>query len=250
MEWSIGDIVRATGTTSRTLRHYDRIGLLPPTRTGPGGYRFYDQAALLRLQRILLLRELGLGLSAIGETLEDGQEPVSALREHLGHLARERGRLDRLIATVQSTITTLEAGEPLVATQAFDGFDHTQHREEVEQRWGSQAYADSDRWWRSLSDADKQGFRDRLDSLIEDFAVASARGQEATSEHTQALAQRQYDWISAGWGGTPPSAEAFTALGQMYVDDPRFGATYEVDGRSFAAYVRDAMAVYAERNLA
>lgn len=48
MEWSTHQVVEATGITSRTLRHYDQIGLLPPTRTGAGGLRYYDQLALVR----------------------------------------------------------------------------------------------------------------------------------------------------------------------------------------------------------
>ena len=70
MEWSVQQIARNAGTTSRTLRHYDDIGLLKPSRTGDNGYRFYDQASLVRLQRILLLRDLGLGLPAIAEVLD------------------------------------------------------------------------------------------------------------------------------------------------------------------------------------
>jgi DNA-binding transcriptional MerR regulator len=63
-DWSIQDVARMAGTTSRTLRHYDDIGLLKPSRVGSNGYRHYDAAALLQLQRILLLRGLGLGLPA------------------------------------------------------------------------------------------------------------------------------------------------------------------------------------------
>jgi len=54
VEWSIQDVARSAGTTSRTLRHYDDIGLLPPSRVGGNGYRYYDEDALVRLQRILL----------------------------------------------------------------------------------------------------------------------------------------------------------------------------------------------------
>ncbi|WP_341856125.1 MerR family DNA-binding transcriptional regulator [Brachybacterium sp. GPGPB12] len=45
-EWSIQEIVRSTGVTSRTLRHYQQVGLLAPSRTGHGGQRFYDGASL------------------------------------------------------------------------------------------------------------------------------------------------------------------------------------------------------------
>ena len=68
-EWSIQQIAKLAGTTSRTLRHYDDIGLLPPSSVGHNGYRHYDRDALVRLQRILLLRDLGLGLPQIGEVL-------------------------------------------------------------------------------------------------------------------------------------------------------------------------------------
>ncbi|GED97146.1 hypothetical protein nbrc107697_11850 [Gordonia crocea] len=62
MEWSIQQIARLVSTTSRTLRHYDELGLVPPSRIGSNGYRYYDEHALVRLQRVLLLRELGLGV--------------------------------------------------------------------------------------------------------------------------------------------------------------------------------------------
>ena len=55
-DWSIQQIAKLAGTTSRTLRHYDEIGLLTPTGVGSNGYRRYDSVALVRLQRILLLR--------------------------------------------------------------------------------------------------------------------------------------------------------------------------------------------------
>ena len=55
MDWSISDVARHAGTTSRTLRHYGDVGLLQPSRVGVNGYRYYDEGALVRLQRILLL---------------------------------------------------------------------------------------------------------------------------------------------------------------------------------------------------
>ncbi len=115
MDWSITEVARLTGTTSRTLRHYGDIGLLEPTRVGAGGYRHYDEAALARLQRILLLRELGLGLPAIGEVLEGQRDHADALAGHLRWLNQEKDRLDRQIASVKSTMRRLEGGEPLIA---------------------------------------------------------------------------------------------------------------------------------------
>lgn len=248
--WSIQEVVRISGTTSRTLRHYQRVGLLSPCRTASAGQRFYDREGLLRLQRILILRQLGLGVKEIGRVLDDGLDTVEALREHVASLEQERRRLDSVTASVRATITMIEEGGELVADTMFNGFDHTQYKDEVEQKWGRKAYSDADAWWRSLSADEKQTHHDEVERLVADFAEASKRGLDVGSAEVQALARRQYDWVRIGWGGTPPGAEAFIGLGQMYVDDPRFGKTYSADGRNFAGYVRDAMTVYAEENLA
>jgi DNA-binding transcriptional MerR regulator len=87
-EWSIQDIARAAGTTSRTLRHCHEIGLLEPSRIGNNGYRYYNRQTLVRLQKILLLRELGLGLSTSVEVL-DGER---AFQQRQADIAADIGR--------------------------------------------------------------------------------------------------------------------------------------------------------------
>lgn len=87
---SIGDVARITGVSARTLRHYDDIGLLRPTTSGANGYRWYGREELLRLQRILLLRELRLPLADIQSILSGDSEEVAFLREHRGNLQAER----------------------------------------------------------------------------------------------------------------------------------------------------------------
>jgi DNA-binding transcriptional MerR regulator len=111
MEWSIQQIAKLAGTTSRTLRHYDDIGLLRPSSVGRNGYRHYDEAALVRLQRILLLRELGLALPQIAEVLARPTSAQTALAGHLAWLREEQKRLDRQIASVESTIEAMKGGE-------------------------------------------------------------------------------------------------------------------------------------------
>ena len=107
--------------TTRTLRYYDAIGLLHPAWVGGNGYRWYERAQLLRLQRILLLRELGLGLPAIAEVLAGEEDPATALRVHLQLLEGEQQRIDRQIESVQTTLQKIEGGEELMAQEALDG---------------------------------------------------------------------------------------------------------------------------------
>jgi DNA-binding transcriptional MerR regulator len=139
VEWSIQQLARAAGTTSRTLRHYGDLGLLAPSRTAANGYRHYDEAALLRLQRILLLRDLGLGLRAIAEVLDGERDAPGALRTHLELLEQERARLGRRIASVQATLERTEGGRQLMIDEVFDGFDHPRHDAQVTPRWGREA---------------------------------------------------------------------------------------------------------------
>lgn len=252
MDWSIQEIARLAGTTSRTLRHYDEIGLLAPSRVAANGYRHYDEGALLRLQRILLLRELGLGLPAIAEILAGQKDDARALRTHLEWLQREKDRLDRQIASVETTILTMEGGEQLMAEEMFDGFDHTAHRAEVEERWGAEAYAKSDSWWRSKSAAEKADWAARQKQLAADWTAAADAGVLPESEQAQALARRHFNWLASipgtrGAGTTGPTREYFLGLGEMYVADPRFAANY--GGQSGAEFVRDAMRAFADREL-
>ncbi|MFF5502521.1 MerR family transcriptional regulator [Streptomyces roseolus] len=246
MEWSIQEIARKAGTTSRTLRHYGELGLLEPSRIGANGYRYYDEAALVRLQRILLLRELGLSLPAIAEVLEGQRDTSAALRTHLALLQQERERIGRQIEAVRTTLHKTERGERLMAEEVFDGFDHTRYEAEVTERWGRDAYERGDRWWRSLSDAEKKEFMETQAAIARDFGAAAAAGLAADSDEVQALARRQYLWLS---GTTTPTKEYLIGLGRMYVDDPRFAKNYDRHGEGTAVLVRDALTVWAERNL-
>lgn len=258
-DWSIQEIARLAGTTSRTLRHYDDVGLLPPSRIAHNGYRHYDEAALVRLQRILLLRELGLGLPQIAEVLNPvnaRQSEESALETHLALLREEQNRLARQIASVENTINALKGGEELMAENMFDGFDHTQYKEEVEERWGRKVYADSDRWWRGMTDAERADWQQRVSDLGRDWIAAAESGIDPASAEAQDVARRHVEWLT-GIPGTPAAVSGGDAkgyvigLGEMYVADPRFGANYATSagGTQGAEFVRDALRIYAEGNL-
>mgnify|MGYP001156893300 CR=1 FL=1 len=250
-DWSIQEVARLAGTTSRTLRHYDDVGLVPPSRIGANGYRYYDEAALLRLQRVLLLRELGLGIPAIADVIAGQRDDCEALRRQLAQLRQEQERLARQIASVERTIETLEGGEQLMAENMFDGFDHTQYREEVEREWGAEAYATSDAWWRGLGRDGQAAFREQVAALNRDWIAAAASGIDPDSHEAHALAERHVEWLGSTPGiprtGDAPAKEYVLGLAEMYVADPRFAANY--GGATGAAFVRDALAAYAANRL-
>jgi DNA-binding transcriptional MerR regulator len=251
-DWSIQDVARMAGTTSRTLRHYDDIGLLKPSRVGSNGYRHYDAAALLQLQRILLLRGLGLGLPAIAEVFQQQTDAVKALTRHLEWLRQEQDRLSRQVASVRQTLETVKGGGELMAEKMFDGFDHTQYKDEVEERWGKDAYAKGDSWWRGMDEAEKREWKSRSKQLGKDWLAAAGSDISPASPEAQELARRHVEWLKSIPG--TPAAESggdikgyVTGLADMYVADPRFAANY--GGEAGAGFVRDALHGYADRNL-
>ncbi|MFB2585319.1 MerR family transcriptional regulator [Herbiconiux liukaitaii] len=247
-EWTIQELAKHAGVTSRTLRHYDAVGLVPPSRVGANGYRYYDAAALVRLQRVLLLRSLGLGLPAIAQVLAEVQEPVEALSLHLDWLEGERARLGRQIASVRHTIDALAEGGQLMASTMFDGFDHTEHKAEVTARWGADAYAAGDSWWKGLGASGQESFRAEVAALDAGWQAAVAAGDDPEGPAAQALAARHVQWLASvpgvpGAQGAGPGDAAFheyvRGLADLYVSDARFAAHY--GGPAGAAFVRNAL---------
>lgn len=248
MEWSIQQIARLAGTTSRALRHYGDLGLLPPSRIGSNGYRYYDEHSLVRLQRVLLLRELGLGLPQIAGILAQRDAEDAALTAHLALLRQEHVRLGRQIVAVEHTIDALRGRKELMTEQMFDGFDHSEHREEVEQRWGKDAYSRSDSWWRRMSDEERREWMARTDALGKEWAAAARTpGNAPDSPAARELAQRHIEWLR-GIPDTPAADPAgdvdayVRGLADMYVGDERFAANY--GGLDGATFVRAALLAY------
>lgn len=252
MEWSIQEIARLTGTTSRTLRYYGDIGLLRASRVGHGGLRHYDDRALVRLQRILLLRDLGLALSDIAAVLDRERSEEEALAAHLGWLRDEQDRLARRVASGEATLTTLTEGGELMAETMFDGFDHTVHRAEVVERWGAEADARSHEWWTSMDAGAASDWKDHATTLAQAWIDAAERGVPVDGPEAQALAERHVRWLTA-IPGTPASTDGgdvagyLRGLGDLYVADERFAAVY--GGEGGARFVRDALHRYADLRL-
>ncbi|MGD7733191.1 HEAT repeat domain-containing protein [Propionibacteriaceae bacterium G57] len=103
-DWlQIGELARRTGLTTRTLRHYDHLGLLQPSGRSAGDYRLYGPDDVQRLLQIQHLKSLGLSLDEVRAALDDtaGFDAPAALERHIAvvraRLAAEAELLDRLL---------------------------------------------------------------------------------------------------------------------------------------------------------
>lgn len=244
-----------SNVTSRTLRHYDAIGLLPPAWTDHSGRRHYDEEQLLRLQQILLLRELGLGLDSIAEVLkaQSEQGTVAVLRRHRKWLLSERRRVSRLLKTVENTIKNLEKGGDMAAEKLFEGFhpadfggfEPEQYVEEARTRWGSgvdEANARVAKWSRD----EWVRFRDESSAVVERIAELFDAGVAVDDQRMLDAIDEHYKLICRFW---TPNREAYIGLGQLYVDDERFARNYESVRTGLTAYLRDGMEAYANARL-
>jgi DNA-binding transcriptional MerR regulator len=97
----IGDVARVVGTTPRTIRYYEEIGLLAPAAGRPaGGHRAYGEADVERLREILRLKDLlGVSLDELRE-LVAAEDARAALREEYRRTEDPRRRRELLGAAL------------------------------------------------------------------------------------------------------------------------------------------------------
>jgi DNA-binding transcriptional MerR regulator len=241
--WPIAVVARDAGVTARTLRHYDAIGLLRPAFTDAAGMRHYRRDELLRLQRILLLRSLGMPLPAIAAVLDETTDARAALEQHRAWLAAERDRLGRLLATVEHTLTALEEGTDMAPQAMFDGFEANPYEDEARRRWGDEAVDGARDRMRSWTPDDAELARTGYARVHQGLAELKRQGAAPDDRRVQDLVDLHYETTCRFW---TPTADAYRGLGEMYVQDERFRRSI---GEDVVGYLRDAMAVYAGREL-
>jgi DNA-binding transcriptional MerR regulator len=248
----IHELAARAGVTSRTLRHYDRVGLLPPTRVGENGYRYYGPGAVVRLQRILLMRRLGMGLAAIGKVLAEEVDQEEGLRAHIAELEAERDRIERRLRSVRHTLEAVRSGAEPHVDVMLSGFNDP-FEDDVVERWGEDAYRAANDWWHGKTVAQQRAWKEDQDALVAAWVDIRRAGVSPGSERAQAQAALHVEWLR-GIPGTPTaegdrerSIAMVIGLGDLYVDEPVYGPTF--DGPEGAAFVRDALHEYARTRM-
>lgn len=131
-----------TKISVRMLHHYDKIGLLKPTKLTQAGYRLYDDEALETLQQILFFKELDFQLNEIKDIITNPNfDKMKALENHKKLIILKRDRLNGLIELINNTLKGAN-------TMSFNEFDMTEYynvleefknenTEKVIKMWGS-----------------------------------------------------------------------------------------------------------------
>lgn len=241
MAYSIQELAKLAGVSTRTLRYYDQIGLLPAQRQAENGYRTYSPAAVDQLQFIRYFQEFGFSLTQIQDLLSQPQaEQLEALTEQRRQLQAQRDHLTDLLNTLDRTLAAHHGGPSMSDTEKFAAFkqqqltaNEQQFGAEVRQRYGQEAFETSQQKFANLSLADYQAMQ-----ATEQQLFARLKAVADSGDIDQPLAQEVYElhrrWLCFTWNNY--SAEAHRGLAQLYLADKRFANYYnEHVGRTNAA---------------
>lgn len=252
--YTIQQLATLAGTTTRTLRHYDTIGLLVPKRDA-NGYRHYSKRDVEQLQTILFYRSLDFSLETIQSLLEaDPFDRVRVLETQATALRAKAAYFATLAETAESTLTSLRGGTPMEDKSLFNGlsFDElkaheARHEPEVVERWGeSEAYKTSRARADKRSKEDWEALSQQQVDLVKPLVDLFTAGVPVEDPRVQAVVEANHLFINDQFYDC--SLDMFSGLGQMYVMDERFTAFYDNYATGLAVYYNDAIQHYCITN--
>jgi DNA-binding transcriptional MerR regulator len=242
--YQVKEVSRMTGVSVRALHHYDEIGLLVPSGRTEAGYRLYDQDDLLRLQQILILRELGLALEEIKRSLDDPSfDRRAALEKQRREIAARAERLQAMLGAVDAALAALtNEGEKTMKemtqeeiTTLFDGFDPSRYEDEVEARWGkTDAYRESARRTSQYTKQDWERYKAEAHAIMSDAAELFRRGLSPDAAEATAVAERHR--LSIDRWFYPCDRKKHAGLADMYEADARFAASIDAYAPGLTAW--------------
>ena len=247
MEYSIQELSRLSGVTTRTLRWYDQIGLLKPSRVAESGYRYYGRAEVDRLQDILYYRALGVELARIKECLDDPSfDRLAALRNHLTALEAEQERLEQLIRSVKDTIGAEERNEIMNDEQKFEAFKQraVAHNEEaygaeIRTKYGDQEVDEANAAVMNLTQAQYREWTDLGREIQERLEAAVQAGLSPESEAGKEITALHRRWLTLTGNHYDPARHR--GIAELYVMDERLTAYYDKHLSGCARFLRDAV---------
>ena len=247
--YRVADVARLSGVSIRTLHHYDAIGLLVPTGRTEAGYRLYTDADLLRLQQILIQRELGFPLEQIKRSMNDPRfDHRSALveqRRRLEEKARALGGMLRAVDAALAVVTPDPKGGTMDMKEIFGGFDPSAYEAEVEERWGGDALDESRRRVKGYTAEDWKRWKAENAAIYGDAAAAMRRGIDPASAEAMQIAERHR--LSIDTWFYPCSRGMHAGLADMYEADERFRASIDTAGEGLTTFLAAAIRANADR---
>ena len=241
--YRVADVARQSGVSVRALHHYDEIGLLVPTGRTEAGYRLYTDADLLRLQQILIGRELGFSLEAIKRSLNDPRfdhrQALIEQRRRLEEKSRALGDMLRAVDAALAVVGHDRQGGTVDMKELFGGFEPSNYEAEVEERWSGPALEESKRRVKGYTPDDWKRWKTENAEIYGDAAAAMRRGVDPGSPAAQEIAERHRLAIDTWF--YPCSKATHAGLADMYEVDARFSAAIDAHAEGLTRFLAAAI---------
>lgn len=251
---TVREVAAIAGVSVRTLHHYHEIGLLDPAHVGANGYRYYGREELLRLQQILIHRELGILLSDIGRILDAPDfDRLVALKNQRERIAEEAARSAEMLKTIDRTIAELEGERVMQDAELYSGIVDPKKQKEYE-AWLVDKYGpemedhieSSNRQMAKLTKSEREARMAELADIEQSLAAAFGDGVLPEAHSLDPLVKRHFEWVKASWG-KEASISSYAGLADIYLSHPDFVARYEHIRAGFAEFLAAAMRNWARR---
>lgn len=251
MTYTINKIAGLAGITLKTLRHYDKLGLLVPSGRSDAGYRLYSDEDVEKLQQILFFRELDFPLVRIKEIMDNPDYDRQRALEMQIEFLEERAKRYRSLSTLaKKTLKKLKGDEKMKNDEMFEGFDYDKivehekkYEAEVKERWGeTDAYKISKQRTDKYTKEDWERINNEIGANFEMLLRCFRENVPAESEEMMAVCDGFRNHITKNF--YPCTLEIYSNLGNMYVMDERFTAYYDKYEVGLAKYYNDAIQYY------
>jgi MerR family transcriptional regulator, thiopeptide resistance regulator len=242
--YQVKEVARLAGVSVRTLHHYDSIGLLQSGTRTAAGYRLYTDADLLRLQQILISRELGLTLEEIRRSLDDPRfDRKAALldqRERLKDRARQAEAMIRAIDVAMAALDGSRKKGEMKMEDLFEGFNPSQYDEEARRQWGkSDAFIESEKRTKRYTPDDWKAIKAEQAAVFDDAYAALTAGKTPSDPTVMDIAERHRMSIDRWF--YPCSHGMHCGLASMYESDDRFRHSIDKHGEGLTSFLAEAI---------
>ena len=249
--FQVKDVARLAGVSVRTLHHYDSIGLLVPEIRTAAGYRVYTDADLLRLQQILIRRELGLSLEEIRRSLDDpGFDRTAALLDQRERLRERVQQTEAMIRAVDAALARLGGGQEereMKEEDLFQGFNPSQYDDEARRQWGqSDAFVESEKRTKRYTPDDWKAVGAEQATIYDDASAAMKAGKPPSDAAVMDIAERHRMSIDRWF--YPCSHRMHRGLAEMYEGDHRFRQSIDKHGEGLTSFLAEAIRANAARH--
>lgn len=247
MEYGIKELSRLAGVSTRTLRYYDEIGLLKPSRVTEAGYRYYGSNEVALLQQILFYRERGFDLKTVQKILYDKDfDMLSAMEEHLRALEEQKAETEALIRTVKKTIRHMKGACEMSDKEKFQALKDRMLREneanygaEARQKYGDGQVDAANRKMMNLTEAQFARWQELDGEILRRLEAGVTAGIRADSGEAKQIATLHREWLTIA--APQYSPQMHKGIAAMYIADERFTQYYDRNLDGCAQLLHDAV---------